>query len=454
MKITALFSMVAATLAGALSMPAQIFAQDQAAQSQIESQNHGYTLTDLGLVGAAPGQALHITDNGLIVGAAAVNNGPQHAVLWYKRQKLDFGTPGLGGANSVAFGNNVWGQAVGEADTPTPDPYGEDFCGFATLDSQPRNTCLPFIWQNGVMTQLPTLRNANGQRGSNGFAGAINARGVVIGTSENATLDPTCPAYDPSILQNQRVQEKPVIWQYGHVKELPIIQGDVDGVALGMSDTGFIAGSSGNCGPLNQQNFLNIAPVHAILWENGKAIDLQNLGGKLNNLAFNANNRGDATGYSDLAGDVTFHAFLWTKEKGKMQDLVPVDGDFFSVGLALNDSRQVVGVSGDANNNARAVIWQRGLPPVDLNTLIPNDSSLYLITACSINSEGQIIGLAIDGTGEFHGYLVTPRLAAWDSSHSRGEEVFGPMHLPEFVREKLRRQFHFRHFVPRSTVPE
>lgn len=452
MKSTALSSLVVASLAGALAISAQIFAQDQAAQSQIESQNHRYTLTDLGVVGAPPGQPLHITNNGLISGAAAFNNGPQHAILWYKRQKLDFGTPALGGANSVAFGINVWGQAVGEADTLTPDPYGEDFCGFATLDSQPRNTCLPFIWQNGVMTQLPTLRNANGQKGSNGFANAINVWGVAAGASENATLDPTCPAYDPSIGQNQKLQEKAVIWQYGHVKELPMIQGDVDGIALGISDTGLVAGTSGNCGPLNQQNFLNIAPVHAILWENGKAIDLQNLGGQLNNLAFAVNNRGDVTGSSDLKGDVTLHAFLWTKERGKMQDLVPVDSDVFSAGLGLNDGRQVVGVSGDANNNVRATLWQKGVP-VDLNTLIPSTSELYLITACSVNAEGQIIGLAIDDTGEFHGYIVTPRLAALDSSHGRGEEVFGPVHLPEFVREKLRRQFYFRHLAPRSMLP-
>jgi hypothetical protein len=29
-------------------------------------------------------------------------------------------------------------------------------------------TCLPFLWQGGVMTALPTLKDKNGKRGSNG----------------------------------------------------------------------------------------------------------------------------------------------------------------------------------------------------------------------------------------------------------------------------------------------
>jgi probable HAF family extracellular repeat protein len=33
---------------------------------------------------------------------------------------------------------------------------------------------------------------------------------------------------------------------------------------------------------------------------------------------------------------------------------------------------------------------------------------LYLITACSINAAGEIIGIAIDGSGNFHAYLATP----------------------------------------------
>ena len=58
--------------------------------------------------------------------------------------------------------------------------------------------------------------------------------------------------------------------------------------------------------------------------------------------------------------------------------------------------------------------------------------------------QGQIIGVAVDRTGQFHGYLATPphdRDA--DQDH---EERLGPMQPPEFVREQLPRpQMQLRH---------
>ena len=53
------------------------------------------------------------------------------------------------GQNSQAFGVDVSGQAVGEAETSNPDPKGEDFCGFAALGlPSPGGSCVPFLWQN------------------------------------------------------------------------------------------------------------------------------------------------------------------------------------------------------------------------------------------------------------------------------------------------------------------
>jgi hypothetical protein len=53
---------------------------------------------------------------------------------------------------------------------------------------------------------------------------------------------------------------------------------------------------------------------------------------------------------------------------------------------------------------------------VDLNSLIPADSPLFLFDACSINSRKEIIGIAVDGAGDFHGYLATPSNTTSDSS--------------------------------------
>jgi hypothetical protein len=62
--------------------------------------------------------------------------------------------------------------------------------------------------------------------------------------------------------------------------------------------------------------------------------------------------------------------FLWTKESGRMHPLAPAGTDIISTALALNDSRQVVGVSVDENFNPKAVIWTAGMSTAtDLNTL-------------------------------------------------------------------------------------
>ena len=48
----------------------------------------------------------------------------------------------------------------------------------------------------------------------------------------------------------------------------------------------------------------------------------------------------------------------------------------------------------------------------DLNTLIPADSNLFVISASNINERGQISGMATVLTGphagDIHAYLATP----------------------------------------------
>jgi len=66
-----------------------------------------------------------------------------------------------------------------------------------------------------------------------------------------------------------------------------------------------------------------------------------------------------------------------------------------------------VGASLDAMFNPRAYLRQNGVM-TDLNTLLPANSALHLLLACSINSSGQIVGLAVTGSGELHAYVATP----------------------------------------------
>jgi probable HAF family extracellular repeat protein len=379
-----------------------VWAQETPAMAPEKPKPAHYAVTDLGtLLNGTFSLAVGIKNNGLVNGAAGLPDGAQHAALWYRGGITDIAAPGLGGPNSEAFGVNERGQAAGIAETSTSDPNGEDFCGFGT-----HAICLAFLWQHGVMTSLPTLG------GNNSEAGEINRRGEVAGNAENTTPDSTCPAAGPQLFE-----EKPVIWENGQIKKLDTFRGDPDGWAFGINDSGQAVGASGVCAPLNPQSGVYILSRHALLWDKGKMTDLGNLGGTgafgPGNIAGEVNNQGQVVGTSDLKGDTTFHAFLWTREKG-IRDLGTLRGDVNSAGLGINDGGEVVGASFDASGNPRAFLRQNGLM-MDLNALIPADSPLYLLFAHGINSRGEIVGFGVDGTGEVHAFLATP----CDSSRHR-----------------------------------
>lgn len=376
-----------------------------------------YVIQDLGVVGSVEGQPFVLTANEYVAGLAVVPGGSgssaavSHAVYWYGTSMKDISYPGLAGPNNTAFGINVWGQIVGEAENATPDPNGEDFCGFQSLGfTSQANSCLPYLFQNGQMIALPTLRDDFGKSGVNGQAWQINTFGVAVGSSENTTSD-TCP-----LASQQKFQFKPVAWfklfpwSEEHIHELRTVSGDPDGVAVAVNERGDAAGASGTCGPFNSINLFNLVPRHAILWQYGKPIDLGNLGGDGlfgGIFASGLNNVGQVVGLSDTTNDASFHAFLW--ENGHMTDLQTLPGDSYSTATAISDRGVVTGVSIDANFNIRALVWQQGNMQ-DLNNLVSGSTTLYLQTACSINARGEIDGIAQDKvTGEYHAYKAIPQ---------------------------------------------
>jgi probable HAF family extracellular repeat protein len=298
--------------------------------------------------------------------------------------KLPLGT--LGGPNSSINWNGIndRGEAVGMSETSVPDPNGEDICGFGT-----HLTCLPFLWQNGFMSALPAVGGNNGQ------ASAINNRGQVAGYAENGVVDSTCP---PGITNNRI--DLPVLWDKGKAQALPTIVGDPDGVAFGINNQGQAVGYSGTCTAAN----------YGVVWENGTATALPDLGDP-GAIAYAINGRGQIVGQA-VNSDGTPLAALWENNTvTSLGGLLP--GDVATFATSINNRGQVVGSSFNSENSwSRGLIWRNGVT-IDLNTLFPASSHLFVISASNINESGQIAGMAVEMAGPHagnivHAFLATP----------------------------------------------
>lgn len=401
MKRIGALTCVAVSLFAALVFLVPLAAQGQPQKAQ---PTH-YTVQDLGTLGGTFSVGYGINNVGSVVRIATLpGDTAKHAFLWRKGKMIDLGT--LGGPNSSpVFRHNDKDEVVGAAEISTPDPLGEDWCGFGT-----HLVCVPFFWKDGVMTALPTLGGNNGQ------ATSINNLGHVVGVVENST--PSNCLFS--------LQVGPVRWDHGQIAELPLLAGDTQGNANWINDRGQAVGFSltPDCGPF-----------HVLLWENGMVTDLGGLGGTFNN-AISINNRGQVCGVSNLPGDVTGHAYLWQKSFG-MKDLGTLPGDFSSWAWAMDNQGRVVGQSCDESGNCRAFLWQNDVMR-DLNSLIADESSWFLPVAEGVNARGEITGAGFNTiTGEVHAVLLTPdgEALAGESNRPRPKVV-----LPEHVRKLLQGQ--------------
>jgi probable HAF family extracellular repeat protein len=360
-----------------------------------------YKITDLGINKSTDNfsMAMGLNNEGWAENMDGFVNPPENSVFTTVARgravisiygfNIDLGTLGKPGANSwINWGGiNDLGEAVGMSETAEPDPNGEDICGFGT-----HLTCVPFLWRAGHMSALPTLG------GNNGEASAINNRGEAVGYAEDGAVDSTCPAGTT----NNRI-DLSALWVNGKAEALPLVGSDVDAVAWGINDQGQAVGYSGNC----------TTAIHAVMWKDKTAFVLQDLGGTGSNFGYAISNRGQIAGEVGSADGTTFYAAVWQSgADGAVTNIGVLPGDFAAFATGINNRGQVVGNNFDSNFNwSHGFIWPDGVM-TDLNTLIPADSNLFIISASNINDRGQISGMAtvLSGprAGDIDSYLLTP----------------------------------------------
>jgi probable HAF family extracellular repeat protein len=323
-----------------------------------------------------------INEAGQVAGYSSAPGGNSRAVLWSGGGLSDLGT--LGGRNSAALHVNDNGQMVGWSEF--------------NPDSGARRAA---IWSGGL--------SALAQVGNYDAAWSINNSGKAVGecTTIGSTSDVT----------------QPCAWPGGVLAVL----GGSQGLARDINDAGTIAGWSEITAIDHKGGHI----PHAVIWDADGIHDLGTLpGGTLTSRANAINASGQVVGAgtitSDLATGAT-HAVLW--EAGQVIDLnncIPADsGWVLTEAYGINDTGQIVGTGGHNGVYYRAFL----LTPTTqaLVTLAGPGAGLagqsYTYTASVPASLSQPIQYTWTATGQAgsseSGGLTSSRSYSWAQTGSK-----------------------------------
>lgn len=375
--------------------------------------NPQYDVVKLPSLGGTLSRGMAINSQGVVAGWSNQPDGTRRAVYWQNGSIFTLGAPGtLGGPNSTVPwpGLNDAGMIVGISQTASVDPLDEDWSceAGAFLPGGTTNLiCRGFVWENGVMRELPTLG------GYHSFGAGVNNRGLVVGWAETPVHDRTCDPTTAQVLQFRAVIWDPKDGSKGKIKarELSPFRDDSTSAATAINDDGLVVGISGDC----DQAVGRFSARRAVRWDkNGKVSEIPNLGGVTWHTPMDINGQGDVVGFSnpvgagDPQGDFIAHAFLWVNDAVTAQDLHTLPGDAFSQAFAINSHGQVVGVSFGGLNGSHGFLFENGVM-TDLNNLLGTGNGDVFRSAQDINDAGQITGRVFDAsTGKTLAFVATP----------------------------------------------
>jgi probable HAF family extracellular repeat protein len=281
----------------------------------------GDSITDLGTLGTGrESAALYVNNAGEVVGFSTFNTTPvpsflgaeAHAFIWRNGVMTDLGT--LGGPGSFPAGgcnNQHAGLVAGQSDTNSnPNPT----TGSPTLHA--------FLWENGTMTDIPTLG------GTSAFAHCANNRGEVIGQS-NLAGDVGCP---------DSCAQHAFSWDHGTLTDLMPLGGSFS-VALWLNNDGRAVGGSLTTGD-NE--------FHATLWKDGGITDLDT--DDCFSIATAINSKQQIIGNTFNCSTNIFRTVLWD------------NGSIIDLNAAIPPNSSLFLLEPD-NINERGEIVGRGAPP-------------------------------------------------------------------------------------------
>lgn len=314
-------ALVAAAVVASLGVPAQ----------SAPPGTRSYAALDLGTLGGESSFAVAMNDRGEVVGSSQTAAGTFHGFRWRRGIMTD-----LGPVTPLDINNR--GQIVGYRDT----------------DRGSR----AFLWSRGRVRDLGTLG------GATSFAIAVNDRGQVVGTSDDAAG-----------------QARTFLWTKGRMRQLPLAEvsginnrGRVSGgIALDsggfhaatwrrgrVADLGALAFDRSNTYGINASGWVigwTFSPQQrerGTLWRHGAMTDVGTLGGPATHLIA-INDRGHILA-SSMLPDGTEHPALW--HRGVLVDLAERGVDPLGEVVDINDRGEIAGAVRPVFGTARAVVYR------------------------------------------------------------------------------------------------
>lgn len=352
----------------------------------------------------------------------------QHAFAWRSSDLEDLGAlPGTNSSFSLTISENS-SYAAGVSTNDTIDPL----TGYVEARA--------VVWKGSRITDIGTFG------GNESFAAQVNDRGEVAGVAANATADP----YN---FFGWGTQADAFLWRGGTAHDLGTLGGP-DSAANWINNSGQVAGWAYTNDIPNSQT--GIPTNHPFLWEPRiKTMrDLGTIGGTNTSQLNGLNERGEVVGQMSIAGDIDYHAFVWTGKRlidlgtlggpnssafaindagdvageaevssgcgssfphfthatlwrnDKKLDLGVLRGASYSFALGMNAKDQVVGFSGVCNGVFSAFLWEHG-SLVDLNSIVGHHPKFHLGGAFGINDSGEIAGVGYTSNA-VHAFVLIP----------------------------------------------